>query len=74
VGRAGRIEVRFRVKACWATFLYALIHSLTVILSRPSIIAMILHIVVSRPVEGSDKNAIPSSARTTDQVEIFARP
>ncbi len=43
-GEAGRIEatVYFGVKACCATFLYARMHSSTVIPSRPSMMAMIL--------------------------------
>src|SRR3984957_15831042 len=42
VGEAGRILVLFGVKACWATFLYACIHSSTVIPNLPSMIAIIL--------------------------------
>lgn len=42
LGDAGRIDVRFGVKACWATPLYARIHSSVVIPNLPSIIAMIL--------------------------------
>lgn len=42
VGDAGKIDIRFGVKACSAIFLYARMHSSTVMPSLPSIVAMIL--------------------------------
>ena len=41
-GEKGRTVVLFGVKACWATSLYARMHSSTVIPNLPSMIAMIL--------------------------------
>ena len=74
-GEAGRNVVRFGVKACWATSLYACIHSFTVIPNLPSIIAMILY---SPSVGNPDRMVwllgLPSSARAPNQVEEVAGP
>jgi hypothetical protein len=72
-GRRGTNALRFGVKACWATSLYACIHSCTVMPNLPSIIAMIL---CSPSVMNPDRAvwlfSLPSGARAPNQVEEVA--
>ena len=72
-GDAGKIPVFFSVKACWATSLYARMHSSTVMPNLPSMIAMMLDSWSLRHARTGGQLALPSSACATDQVEDLAR-